>query len=528
MSQLLAKKRVLVFIVAYNAETTIRDVLTRIPRELNDEYDVEILVIDDASQDATFEAGENVKASGSLPFRLCVLTNPDNQGYGGNQKIGYHYAIRNGFDFVALIHGDGQYAPECLPNLLEPLRDGTADAVFGSRMLDRGGALKGGMPLYKLVGNKILSWFENRMLRTDFSEFHSGYRIYSTAALKKIPFDLNTNDFHFDTEIIVQFVIAKLRIRELPIPTYYGDEICRVNGLKYAWNVTKAVLTARAQEMNLFYDRRFDCAPQGSGNSYYEPKRDFESPHKAVLALVARGSRVLDLGCAGGYVGLSLERENGCRVTGVDMFPLDPGVKLDNFVLHDLGQGPPPVRFEDFDYVLMLDVIEHLPRPEAFVDALRDKLKFAPHATLIVSTGNIGFCITRAMLLLGQFNYGKRGILDITHTRLFTFASLRRLFEQGGFKVIETRGIPAPFPLALGPGRLGRFFLRLNRLLIRLMRSMFSYQMLMVVRPQPSLEYLLEKAEHHSVARVEAATERQLVESEAYGNAREARMRSAP
>ena len=100
---------------------------------------------------------------------------------------------------------------------MRPLKDGKADACFGSRMMTKDGARRGGMPLYKFVGNKILTWFENRLLRTSFTEFHSGYRIYSVAALKQIPFDLNTNDFHFDTEIIIQFVRAGLRIVERPI-----------------------------------------------------------------------------------------------------------------------------------------------------------------------------------------------------------------------------------------------------------------------------------------------------------------------
>ncbi len=95
-----------------------------------------------------------------------MLFNPVNQGYGGNQKIGYHYALERGFDFVALVHGDGQYAPEKLPELVRPLRDGEADAVFGSRMMERGAALRGGMPLYKFVGKQILTTFQNWMLRT--------------------------------------------------------------------------------------------------------------------------------------------------------------------------------------------------------------------------------------------------------------------------------------------------------------------------------------------------------------------------
>ena len=236
------KPRVLVFIVAYNAEKTIAKVVARIPESLLATYEVDVLIIDDSSRDRTFATSHHVSRNESLPFHLTVLFNPVNQGYGGNQKIGYRYAIEHGYDFVALVHGDGQYAPECLPELLEPLRAGRASAVFGSRMLTPTGALKGGMPLYKFAGNKVLTWIENRLLKSNLSEFHSGYRLYATRALAAIPLDRNANDFHFDTEIIIQFFVARLKIEELPIPTYYGDEICHVNGMKYALNVVIAAL----------------------------------------------------------------------------------------------------------------------------------------------------------------------------------------------------------------------------------------------------------------------------------------------
>ena len=331
-----------------------------VPPQLAEEYHVEVLVLDDSSQDRTFEESRIAQREGALPFPLHVLFNPVNQGYGGNQKIGYHFAIQQGFDFVALVHGDGQYAPECLPELVRPLRDGRADAVIGSRMLEKGGARRGGMPLYKYVGNRILSWFQNRVLGASLSEFHSGYRVYSVAALATVPFALNTNDFHFDTEIIIQFVLSGLRIIELPIPTYYGDEICRVNGIKYAWDVTKAVLVARTQQLGLLYDRRFDCAP-AAGNAQYEPKLDYVSPHSTTLECVTPRSRVLDLGCAGGYVGALLRQRLGCSVTGVDNFALGPAVELDRFVLHDLNDGFPSVDAAEYDRMLLLDVIEHLP-----------------------------------------------------------------------------------------------------------------------------------------------------------------------
>src|SRR5881394_3031971 len=202
------RKRLLIFIVAYNAQTTIAKVLSRIPRSLRGD-NVEVLIIDDSSQDDTFANGLRYQQRDAA-FKVTVLRTPENQGYGGNQKLGYRYAIDNGFDIVALVHGDGQYAPEKLPALLLPLVRGEVDAVFGSRMIDSGAARAGGMPAHKWIGNKILTAFQNRMLRTNFSEFHSGYRLYSTSALNRIPFAKNTNDFHFDTEIIVQFVMKNL------------------------------------------------------------------------------------------------------------------------------------------------------------------------------------------------------------------------------------------------------------------------------------------------------------------------------
>lgn len=493
------KPRVLIFIVAYNAETTIQNVLRRIPLEMQ-QYDTEVLIIDDASQDRTFEKGEEFRHGGTLPYKLTVLFNPVNQGYGGNQKIGFHYAIENGFDYVALVHGDGQYAPECLPMLLQPLIDGEADAVFGSRMLTRGGALKGGMPLYKFVGNRILTIYENIMLGSKLSEFHSGYRLYSVKGLAKVPFSLNTNVFHFDTEIIIQFLFAGLSIKELPIPTYYGDEICRVNGMRYAWDVFVATFLACCLKWGIFYRRNFDVTPEGF--SHYEPKLNYASPHSIAIERIGAGERVVDIGCASGYVSAAL-KQKGCDVVGIDQFEPPNEAGLDRFIRHDLNSDHLPMSFDEVDTVLLLDVIEHAQSPETLVEQLYDAAKLNPKVRFIVSTGNIGFIITRLMLLFGQFNYGKRGILDLTHTRLFTFASFQRLFEQNGFKIEKVWGVPAPFPLAIGDGLVARALLKINQALIVVWRRMFAYQMLMEIRPLPSLEYLLEHAYRESATRAE-------------------------
>lgn len=494
-----SRKRVLIFIVAYNAERTIQHVLSRIPRQMAD-FDTEVLIIDDSSHDRTFEVAREYRKDG-LPFPIRVLYNPVNQGYGGNQKLGFHYALRQQFDYVVLLHGDGQYAPEEMPRLIKPLIDGEADAVFGSRMMERARALKGGMPLYKYVGNKILTGLQNRLLGCALSEFHSGYRLYATAALAQIPFERNSNDFHFDTEIIIQLLRAGLRIRELPIPTYYGDEICRVNGVKYAFNVLKASVLARAQEFGVWYERKFDVRESiGSGTDVYQPKLNFTSPHTMTLERIPEHSTVLDLGCASGHMARALKRK-ACFVTGVDSVPIADRTCVEKFLLRDLND-PLDIDAKQFQYVAVLDVVEHLRCPEEFIEQLRFACGGTGGTKVIFSSGNVAFIVTRLMLLLGYFNYGTRGILDLTHTRLFTFGTARRLFEQSGYRVEEIRGVPAPFPLALGDCCLARTLLKLNKGLIGLSKRLFSYQIFMVVRPLPSVDALLEQTVEATSGRI--------------------------
>ncbi len=231
------KQKIAIFIPAYNAAKTLPIVLDRIPESLKKEVE-EIFVIDDASQDNTHLIGVGYKHETGLR-NLKVYHNTQNKGYGGNQKYAYQYAIDKGFDIVVMLHGDAQYAPELIPMLLEPFEKERADMVFGSRM--RGNPLKGGMPLDKYIGNKILTRIENKVLGLNLSEYHSGFRLYSCRALKQIPFHLCSDDFHFDTEILIQFKLAGLKIRERPIPTYYGDEKSHVSKLKYGINILKSL-----------------------------------------------------------------------------------------------------------------------------------------------------------------------------------------------------------------------------------------------------------------------------------------------
>ncbi len=232
-----------ILVVAYEASATLESVLNRIPSEFRSTLHT-ILVCDDASSDDTYQVGMRVKQSRpDLP--LEVIRRPVNLGYGGNQKAGYRWMIDHGLDVVVLLHGDGQYAPEFLPFMVAPIVDGRADVVFGSRMLERGAALRGGMPKYKFVGNKILSFLQNRIAGVSLSEWHSGYRAYSVASLARVGFELNADYYDFDTQIILQMIESHQRILEIPIPTFYGDELSRVNGIRYGWRILKHTLRWR-------------------------------------------------------------------------------------------------------------------------------------------------------------------------------------------------------------------------------------------------------------------------------------------
>ncbi len=461
------RKRIAIFVVAYNASSTLRWVLDRIPLEVWEKVE-EVFVFDDSSKDDTFVVGMRYKALHGQP-KLSVFSNEQNLGYGGNQIRGYQYAIEQGYDIVALLHGDGQYAPEALPDLLAPLERGEADAVFGSRMMIPRSALKGGMPLYKYVGNKILTRFENAMLGTSLSEFHSGYRLYSVEALKKIPFHENSHGFHFDTQIVIQMHGAGMRIVERPIPTYYGDEICHVKGMRYAKDVVRSVLDYELHALGLVHRPEYDLEPA------YTMKRSEKSSHSQLLELVGPPPlRVLDIGCGQGEFGHVL-KTLGHHVVGVDRAL--PSFELDEFVRGDLARGLPLGDERLFDVIALADVLEHLPEPAELLRAAKAHL--APGGRLLVSLPNAVHWSVRAQLAAGKFDYTNKGLLDRGHLRFFTRASAERLFDEVGLRVASTRTTPIPWENVLPPlfGRLARETVETaDYLLTRLRPNLFAYQ----------------------------------------------------
>ena len=475
-------KRIGIFVIAYNAVNKLDWTLDRIPAEVWDKVD-EVFLFDDCSTDNTYYAAVGYKHTKALE-KLTIHRNKQNLRYGGNQKAGYEYAIARGLDIVVMLHADGQYAPEALPQLLAPIENGEADMVFGSRMAHGGNPLAGGMPIYKFVGNKILTWLENRIIGMNLSEFHSGYRVYNCEALKQIPFKLNSNEWHFDTEILIQFREAGLGINEQPIPTYYGDEICYVNGISYAINCLKSAVKYRMHKLGLTHDAKYDF----DGERYTYKRADPYSSHSQILDWIdiEKPHDVLEVGTATGFLSAEMT-SRGCRVTGIEQDEKMAEVAsshchqmivgdVESLDFSELGQ---------FDAVILGDVVEHLRQPQDFLQKMVKVLK--PGGKVLMSLPNVANIWMRLNLLFGRFNYSRVGILDESHLRFFTLQSSQKMAHDCGLEVLNTAVTPIPLPLILpstSKGRPLRFLHVLNWGITRLRKTLFGYQFILVCRPK--------------------------------------------
>ena len=268
------------------------------------------------------------------------------------------------------------------------------------------------------------------------TEFHSGYRAYNLHALKQLDFSNMTDDFHFDTEIIIKLQHQGFRIHEVPIPTYYGDEICYVNGMRYAKDILRAVYR---------YDRTrrsIQCYPEYQEYYVrYRVKTSSHSSHDFARLAVGCGQEVLDINFGNGVFSGELQK-SGNRVTsaGASAAPA-PGVQVEQYIQWDpanaLAEIAAGTRGARFDKVLLLDVLEHLAAPERILRAAAHLVK--PTGQVIVSVPNAAHLVVRLMLLFGRFNYADRGILDRTHLRFFTQSSIARLLVENGYSIVSPK-----------------------------------------------------------------------------------------
>ncbi len=243
------RKKVTAVLPAYNAERTLERTVADIPRDWVDE----IILVDDASRDGTVALAEKLG--------LVVIRHSKNRGYGGNQKTCYAEALKREADVAVMVHPDYQYDPTYIPGLIQPILEGKADAVFGSRMFIRKGALEGGMPYWKFFANIFLTQLANIVLGYQLSEYHSGFRAYSRQLLSNLPLELNSDDFVFDSEIIVQCVAGGYRIGEVPIPTRYFKEASSIGfwkSVKYGLGILWVLLQYRLHRLKLVHFPKYE------------------------------------------------------------------------------------------------------------------------------------------------------------------------------------------------------------------------------------------------------------------------------
>jgi len=236
------KKKVVVVMPALNAAKTLTATVDGIPDGCVDE----IVLVDDHSSDSTVELAR------TLPVH--VIWHPHNVGYGGNQKTCYLHALQIDADVVVMLHPDGQYPPELIPQLTQPIIDGEADFVLASRFLTGGGPKSGGMPSWKIVANRLLTSIENFLLGTSFSELHTGYRAYSRELLLEVPFLRNSLDFAFDSEMLMQALSFGYRFKEIPCLSLYHDDASSVSfgvGVVYGLKSIRAAMQYRLSRLGL-------------------------------------------------------------------------------------------------------------------------------------------------------------------------------------------------------------------------------------------------------------------------------------
>ena len=236
----LGRRKVAVVMPALNAARTIASTVKAIPRDCVDE----VIVVDDGSTDQTLAIARDLD--------VTLVWHPHNVGYGGNQKTCYLHALQHGAEVIVMLHPDGQYEPSLIPDLIEQIVAGRADLVLGSRMAERGAARAGGMPVYKIVANRVLTGIENRVMGTRLTDLHTGYRAYSREFLLRVPFLRNALDFSFDSEMLMQASHFGFRISEVPTRSRYFRDASSIRfgpasvyGLKTLWAALRLLLHRR-------------------------------------------------------------------------------------------------------------------------------------------------------------------------------------------------------------------------------------------------------------------------------------------
>ncbi len=257
---MLNSKKIVVVMPAYQAEKTLVQTYADIPRDFVDE----VILVDDGSMDRTANLAKGLG--------LITLVHLQNLGYGRNQKTCYREALKRGADIIIMVHPDSQYSPNLIVSLAGMLAYGVYDVALGSRILGVG-ALQGGMPVYKYVANRLLTFFQNIFLHYKLSEYHTGYRAFSREVLEALPLEVNADDFVFDNQMLAQIIFAGYRIGEISCPTRYFAEASSISfqrSVKYGFGVLATCLQFRLQKAHLAKFLIFSEKPANIREDYYQ------------------------------------------------------------------------------------------------------------------------------------------------------------------------------------------------------------------------------------------------------------------
>ena len=468
-------QRLLLAILAAEKEELLTPNLQEVANSLPENFDLEVLWI--GVETYPGPSLKELKKRNGQSVHQRILRIPEGHGQGEQQKFIFEYALQQGFDWVAVQDRNDQ-AVNISTLLLEASKRQDFDGFFGIHRNRNSDSF------VNRVAGSVFQWLQARITGRSLCSLAGGARVYRVSSLREIPFQYADSEALFAAQIAIQLLRAGYQVQEL---SFDGFGSANVEKRPSRFQLIAPLLASVIHDLGIRHQRYFEL---GDTEPEYDVKLGYRSSHTAAIESVPSGSSVLDIGCGRGLISRELRRKD-CEVVGLDRRAPDPE-NVSRFLRWDLNSETIPEKVQQFDYIMMLDIIEHLYQPEDFLSRLRRKAGLS-QPKFIITTPNVGFFLVRLGLFFGQWNYGKEGILDYTHTRLFTFSSLRMTMRQAGYKILKAQGIPAPFPKALGDRRIAHWLLKLNEILIQISPAIFSYQIYLEAQPLPSVEVLIQR-----------------------------------
>ena len=421
------------------------------------------------------EIPESLKKIQAVPAyeKLRICRTPRPYEYGDNLKNGFDYAVTRGFDLVVVFRSDGLYDPAHIPAILYHALNESCPAVLGDRFKKTDLKKNISLAAFKLRANRLFSRVEEAMLRLGIEDYHCGYRLFSTAILRSIPYHLNASDYLFDLQLLVQIRSLGVQICSVRVPAFCDPAMGLLKAVSYAARALWTVLGYRLHQLHISRKGMY-FVDQGE---IYTLKKNRYSSHMQIMASMKPGSSILDLGCGQGLL-VQEYAKKGISTVGVDnIHPDKVSAHFESYIQKDLESELKLPHARVFDYIVLSDVIEHIQNRNQMMKSLRRYLKEG--GEVIISTGNIAIWFYRLSLLLGRFEYGPKGILDRTHVHLFTLDSFSRFVQQNGYRILDIKYTPIPFELVLSSTGRSKMVERITRWYHRLTSMwprLFAYQ----------------------------------------------------